>query len=158
MSMAMQVKLMELERRLEQHDVRLAAAEGTPRTLPPSLSKPIAEAQAFLREVHSVLLSPWSSSLGAPSASRGSSSRARDASARLREPIRTELPPQSGTSRGSGKRSPVHVTTGHPSAIDTCLALAIPCARRIAVARVPVKVGRAVARRRGRDTLVEFPE
>ena len=51
MSIAMHVKVFELERRLEQHETRLAEAERTLRALPPRPSKPAAEAGAFLQEI-----------------------------------------------------------------------------------------------------------
>jgi hypothetical protein len=47
----MHYKVLEIERRLEQHEARLAEAERVLRTLPAKPSKPLAEARAFLGEV-----------------------------------------------------------------------------------------------------------
>src|SRR5262245_46480169 len=51
MSMKLYFQVQELERRLEQHEARLAEAERALRTLPPRPSKPASDARAFLTEV-----------------------------------------------------------------------------------------------------------
>ena len=51
MSIALMVKVRELERQLKEHAMRLEEAETVLRALPPRPSKPIAEARAFLERV-----------------------------------------------------------------------------------------------------------
>src|SRR6266568_9459382 len=80
-------------------------------------------------------------------------------------PSRSTTPTRShpgvkGTGCEQGERwtLPLPVTPRAASAVHALLRLAVPCARRVGVARGPVEVRRAGGRRRGRDALVQLAE
>src|SRR6266568_7163259 len=80
-------------------------------------------------------------------------------------PSRSTTPTRShpgvkGTGCEQGERwtLPLPVTPRAASAVHALLRLAVPCARRVGVARGPVEVRRAAGRRRGQDALVQLAE